>query len=221
MADDRRHLLRRACKILGARVVPCNLLHRMAPIQTGRRFFDGGRRAVAAALPSAVIRALPCMHFQHLQQKLTQPVGRDQTGIGHMVRRLHVTAAQAPMRRCYHQHRPHRPVMACLMEVLEVECVVPDLLHIRPQEGCGASLELKHEDHAAQQQHGIDALTQTRDHELQKDLAWPDCGQHFAQQPDLFLPGISLQNVDRKLAGRGQRTKKAFLIASQKTWDGI
>ena len=59
--------------------------------------------------------------------------------------------------------------MTCLMEVLQVECVVPHLIDGGASEVPCPNLEFNHEEYVLKHEHGIYAGTQPRDGVLKVD----------------------------------------------------
>ena len=62
------------------------------------------------------------------------------------------------------------------MEVLEIQGIVTDLVYCIGLESRFADLELKDEQHVIEQHHGIDALAEPRDGELEKDASSTNIG---------------------------------------------
>jgi len=100
------------------------------------------------------------------------------------------------------QDRCHLECMAGFVEVLQVKCVIPDLIDRSAVELRLTYLELDHEDDVINHHHRIDPLAYTRHHEFEKEVATPPEGwQGFLEQSYLIIPGIALSQVDRELAG--------------------
>jgi hypothetical protein len=93
--------------------------------------------------------------------------------------------------------------MTGLVEVLEIERVVPGLVVVRELELLFAALELNGEDGGTADNNGVDPASEAWDLELQEDRPG-----HSVQGPlqdlDLLFPGISLLLVERKGVCRGE-----------------
>jgi len=90
-----------------------------------------------------------------------------------------------------------------LVEVLEVERVIPHLVARRPVEGGRADLELDHQDDPRQQHHRVHPAPHPRDGELEEEMAGEPL-KRAAQDRDLRAPGFLLRELDVELAAAGQ-----------------
>src|SRR5947209_6216465 len=89
------------------------------------------------------------------------------------------------------QNRDNRSSMAGLVEVLQVQSIIPHLVQSGTVKNDVPYLELDDENNPVDQENGVDAPTHARDAELHKDGAGQPA-ELALQQADLFQPGISL-----------------------------
>ena len=89
--------------------------------------------------------------------------------------------------------------MAALVEILQVERVVPNLINVCPVKIRGANLELKHKDFAIKKQHRVYSPSKSRNDELEIKPA-PTCvrGKRSIQELNLYNPSIPLAGVNRE-----------------------
>lgn len=104
-----------------------------------------------------------------------------------------------------HENGQQSQGVAGLVEVLQVERVVPDLVRILPRKGTGADLELDDEDHVVDHRDCIDALAQAGNDKLEVEMPSPgEIGQCAAQNFQLVQPRVALGWLDAELACSGQ-----------------
>jgi hypothetical protein len=84
--------------------------------------------------------------------------------------------------------------MAGLMEVLQVEPVVPCLVEGVRRKALLTALELKREDRRTGHQSRINATSQARHVEFQEERPI-DVGEYHSKDADLFFPGAALLSV--------------------------
>ncbi len=79
------------------------------------------------------------------------------------------------------------------MEVLQVECVVPDLIPVLAKEGLRANLELDDEDRVVDQRNRIDALAQTGNDEFEiEPTASRNARQSMPEYFKFVQPSVAL-----------------------------
>lgn len=118
------------------------------------------------------------------------------------------------------QRRLDLRVVTGLVEVLQVQRVIPHLIDVLRRESPLPDLELEDKDRPAQDDHGIDAPTQTGNDELEKQMAADlRAGQRRPKVIDLVPPRIALRQIDVELAARGQAPKNALAGGTKECCD--
>lgn len=118
------------------------------------------------------------------------------------------------------QRRLDLRVVTGLVEVLQVQRVIPHLIDVLRRESPLPDLELEDKDRPAQDDHGIDAPTQTGNDELEKQMAADlRAGQRRPKVIDLVPPRIALRQIDVELAARGQAAKNALAGGTKECCD--
>ena len=119
---------------------------------------------------------------------------------------------------CSHQDGDDGPVVTGLVEVFQVEGVVPHLVYVRPVESRLPGLEFYREHHSVQKEDNVDALPETGDVVFEDDLpsapeavAAGDCVQSLFHDPDFLLPRLPLGERDVELAVLRQLLKNSFV----------
>ncbi len=121
--------------------------------------------------------------------------------------------------------RPHGPggtkdrenwrLVARLVEILQIEPVVPRLLEVRPQVSGGPDLELDRDDDTLRNEHGVDPLPEARDVELEVDPA-RGTQEGRAQNRQLVLPRARLLGLEREAARAGECPEDRVVRGEQK-----
>jgi len=109
--------------------------------------------------------------------------------------------------------------MARLVEILQVESVVPNLLDGGTVEILLPDLELNDHDRGANQQHRINSAAEAGDCELEKDRA-TEPRQGVLQYDNLLYPGFALGLLQVVPAGEGQPPDDRVRFGSEKFVDG-
>ena len=82
--------------------------------------------------------------------------------------------------------------MAGLMEVLEIERVIPDLIDVGSVKFGLAGLEFKDEDHAVNENNSVDAFAEARYDEFQENIAICERSKRLPKHTNFYEPSISL-----------------------------
>src|SRR5204863_10080235 len=110
-------------------------------------------------------------------------------------------------------------VVAGLVEVAQIERVVPDLVNRGGRKKALADLEFNYEDHVIEDQQRINASAKSRNLVLQVQPAAVEAGQRPSQQPQLTFPGLNLLKRDVKGARQGQRADDFVVSATKERRD--
>lgn len=105
-----------------------------------------------------------------------------------------------------HEDGGNGRVVAGLMEVLQIECVVPDLVTVRDSEFTLADLELDHDDRRARDEDCVDVAADARHIEFEQQRA-VDAIERRRENLDLFEPRVALRWINGKKASRRQCTE--------------
>src|SRR5205809_6961212 len=105
-------------------------------------------------------------------------------------------------------------MMACLVEVFQVERVVPDLIFRWCIELCRSVLEFNGKDDRADQQDNVDSSTHSWDAEFEQNRSF-ESDQLFAQDLYFCEPRSALVEQDIEAAILNEPSKNSFGIVSQ------
>src|SRR5262249_43161565 len=89
--------------------------------------------------------------------------------------------------------------MAGFVEILQIQCIIPYLIHCSPVKGNLTYLEFKDEYNRLDKKNGIDPPAHARDAELQMDCPL-QTNEVGLEQANLLDPGVPLGRENREIA---------------------
>src|SRR3989442_6029999 len=190
--DDRCDSARGLTEIGSTRVAARDLGDRMPAIERQRRFDDGGSWLVATRLP-LIDPDLRLRHeVQSSSDRLRQTFGVCPRHLEQAIRgargRNALLIAAGPRA---DQYGRDVCVVATFMEIVEIQSIVDDLVHVRGGKGLLPDLELENEDDRPDDDERIDSATHARNGEPKVDRAGVS-RQHAPQDFRLLEPCVPL-----------------------------
>ncbi len=107
------------------------------------------------------------------------------------------------------------------MKVLQVQRVVPDLVDVSTSEKSCTDLELENDQTPVKQEHRVDALAQSRNHKLQKNVTVVEGQQRTSEDAHFLPPCIALRQVDIEFTGGCEFAQNGQVVAREKTRDRV
>src|SRR2546426_467276 len=170
--DDGGNDARRFAEIGRTCVAPRDLADGMSPVERQRRFYDGRRGFVAASLP-LVDSYARCLHeTQNSVDHRPQAVGIRQRHFKHAIQAALIANALAiPVCVCADQNRGDVCFVTAFVEVVQIQGVVNNLVHVLTGERILADLKFQHEDDGANDDESINSSTHAWNAELEIESA--------------------------------------------------
>ena len=109
--------------------------------------------------------------------------------------------------------------VAALVEVLEVECIVDDLLDCGSSVFRGSDFELDNEDDVLCDEDSINALPHSWDIELEEDVPVGMLAEGRLQNSEFLLPCASLLFFQRKRIFCGEYSEESVMVFEEKFTD--
>ena len=111
-------------------------------------------------------------------------------------------------------------MVAFPMEVLEVECVIPDLIDCLSMVGAFANLEFQDEDTTSRDDNCVDATSDTRHIEFQAEISINSL-KGVLKNDDLIFPCSGLSGSDGKNARMGKFSQNVIVVLRKKSRDRL
>ncbi len=223
LADDVEDEVRAGVDACFVRLMLGDILHAVVHVEGGCRLDDRGRGVVAAVEPLVSVDGrLRSFFGEDLLDGGKQPrtVGEQRIIDLIVIDTEEARAGRAGFVGGFrgHEDRNDDPVAALLVEVLQVEGVVPDLLFVVDEELVGADFEFDGEDNAAGQQNHVYTLPQTGNGVFEDDVPFASQFPHdLLHDGDFLLPGIPLLEGQVKFIQRAHFPQDGVVIRPEES----